>query len=672
MRNFKFLIVLVIFLAGCICVGSVFATDVNDDISVGDVASTDEVNILHGDTTENNAEIISFQANEGNFTELKQKIYDADVGDIIALDKNYKYLDSDDMCDGVVIDKTLTIEGQGHTIDGSSLARAFNVSADNVIVKNINFIDCAAESGGAIYWFGADGCVSGCSFTDCSALFGGAIDWYNKTNGNVSYCSFTNCNASIGGAIIWFGADGSVNGCNFSDCNAQSGGAIYWAIDNGCVSDCIFNDCSSDNDGGAISCYGADGNVRDCIFTDCAANYGGAINWAGADGSVSGCSFSDCNAQSGGAIYWAVAGDSVSDYGITDSSSAFDGVNGCSFADCSATYGGAIIWFGDDGSVGDCSFTNCNAKRSGGAIDWNDGADGCVSDCSFADCSAIFGGSIDWYNSTDGSVSGCSFTDCSASYGEAIYIDYGSLNISNCNSNSSVKASIYNNGTILSDVIITTLNGDIRNVSYGESIDLTGTVTACGMSVAAQELSFKVNGKEINAESDDYGIYSASFTVDFVGDRNVDATYKGSTGSETVNKGKLVSSKADVIVTVEDIKSKVGEKVKFIAKVKDVYSNPVQGGVVVFGVNGKEYKANVVNGIASVEIVLEKAGNYSATAFYKGDENHNDSYAAFTVEVINGSNPNPINKSGISMEHTGSPLIALLFALISLPLIRRK
>ena len=219
MRNFKFLIVLVIFLAGCICVGSVFATDVNDDISVGDVASTDEVNILHGDTTENNAEIISFQANEGNFTELKQKIYDAGVGDTISLDKNYKYLDSDDMCDGVVIDKTLTVDGQGHTIDGSRLARAFYVSADNVIIKNINFIDCAAESGGAIYWFGADGSVSGCSLADCSALFGGAIDWYNKTNGNVSYCSFTNCNASIGGAIIWFGADGSVSGCNFSDCN---------------------------------------------------------------------------------------------------------------------------------------------------------------------------------------------------------------------------------------------------------------------------------------------------------------------------------------------------------------------------------------------------------------------------------------------------------------------
>ena len=36
------------------------------------------------------------------------------------------------------------------------------------------------------------------------------------------------------------------------------------------------------------------------------------------------------------------------------------------------------------------------------------------------------------------SISCFSFSDCSASYGEAIYIDYGSLNISNCTSNSSL------------------------------------------------------------------------------------------------------------------------------------------------------------------------------------------------------------------------------------------
>ena len=676
MRNFKFLMVLVILLAGCICIGSAFATNVTDisDVSVSDVTITDEVEIVYADSIQNNAEFTSLQSNEGNFIDLKQKIYNAIDGDTILLDKNYKYLESDDMLDGLIINKTLTIDGQGHTINGSNLARAFNVSANNVIIKNINFIDCSAiKEGGAIYWFGVDGSVSGCNFTDCSAEFGGAIEWYEIANGSVSGCIFTNCNAKdCGGAIIWFGVDGSVSGCSFANCSSSSGGAVYWAL-KGSICGCNFTNCNAVANGGAVSCYNDD-TVSGCSFVDCSAGYGGAINWNAADGSVSDCSFTNCDAQSGGAIFWVVpVGDSVSGCSFVDCY-ADGSVSACSFMDCSATYGGAIIWMGAGGNVSGCNFTNCNANRTGGAIDWNNGTNGSVSGCSFVDCSAIWGGAIDWDDSPDGSVSGCSFVDCSATYGGAIYINQESLSISNCTSTLSVKAPIYNEGTILSDVIITTLNADVKNVNYGETINLTGTVTTCGMSVAGQELSFKVNGNQINAESDDYGIYSTSYTVDFVGDKNVDATYEGSTGPEIINNGKLISSKVDVIVTVDDVKGKVGDKVKFTAKVHDIYGNPVQGGVVIFGFNGKEYKANVMNGVATIEVVLSKAGTYSATAYYDGDENYNDDYVIFDVDVINGSNPNPnpINKSGIPMEHTGNPLIVLLIALITLPILRRK
>ena len=38
---------------------------------------------------------------------------------------------------------TLTgvIDGNGHTIDASKLSRVFNITADNVVLKNINFIN---------------------------------------------------------------------------------------------------------------------------------------------------------------------------------------------------------------------------------------------------------------------------------------------------------------------------------------------------------------------------------------------------------------------------------------------------------------------------------------------------------------------------------------------------
>ena len=230
-------------------------------------------------------------------------------------------------------------------------------------------------------------------------------------------------------------------------------------------------------------------------------------------------------------------------------------------------------------------------------------------------------------------------------------------------------APIYNEGNIVSDVDITTIDGDVKNVYYGDNIKLTGTVSTSGIPVAGQMLTFTVNGKSLTAYSDVKGLYSIDYTVDFIGKKNVVATYKGSTGAETLNMGKLISDKANVTVTVDDVKGKAGEKVKFTAKVTDANGKPVKSGTVIFGFNGKEYKANVENGIATVEVVLPKAGTYSATAYYEGDDTYNSNYTVFTVEVSDIPNPNPDpNKKGIPMEATGNPLLVLLVALVTVGL----
>ncbi|MCQ2964239.1 MAG: Ig-like domain-containing protein [archaeon] len=133
-------------------------------------------------------------------------------------------------------------------------------------------------------------------------------------------------------------------------------------------------------------------------------------------------------------------------------------------------------------------------------------------------------------------------------------------------------------------------------------------------------------------------------------------------------------------VTVDPVKGKAGEKVKITARVKDESGNPVEEGTVIIGFNGKEYKANIVNGIATIEVILpNKAGNYSATVYYEGF-NYNSSYTTFTVEVsdIPGPNPDPnptpINNSVGNMENTGNPILVLIIALsaIGLESFRRK
>lgn len=58
------------------------------------------------------------------------------------------------MNNGVVINKTeFTINGNGHTFDGSNQARIFKIFGNNTIINNLNFINAYMpnESGGAIF-----------------------------------------------------------------------------------------------------------------------------------------------------------------------------------------------------------------------------------------------------------------------------------------------------------------------------------------------------------------------------------------------------------------------------------------------------------------------------------------------------------------------------------------
>lgn len=59
----------------------------------------------------------------------------------LTLYQDYKYNSGSDSAykNGITISKTMTIDGNGHTIDGSSTATIFNVAADNVIIKNFKF-----------------------------------------------------------------------------------------------------------------------------------------------------------------------------------------------------------------------------------------------------------------------------------------------------------------------------------------------------------------------------------------------------------------------------------------------------------------------------------------------------------------------------------------------------
>ncbi|WP_407453476.1 right-handed parallel beta-helix repeat-containing protein [Methanobrevibacter sp.] len=125
--------------------------------------------------------------------------------DTIVLDRDYTYNPTFDydLTWGIVIDRPVTIIGNGHVLNASGLARIFNIQADNVVIKNITFINVKInQNGGAVYWDGDNGVVSDCVFVNNSANSAGAILWQGAS-GFVSDCTFVNNSAAD--AVIYFG-----------------------------------------------------------------------------------------------------------------------------------------------------------------------------------------------------------------------------------------------------------------------------------------------------------------------------------------------------------------------------------------------------------------------------------------------------------------------------------
>ena len=228
------------------------------------------------------------------FDDLSQKISDTPENQTLTLTSDYRY-DGGDV-HGIVISKPITIDGAGHTLDGNHSSRIFNITADNVVLKNINFVNGNAlgkyftsdVGGGAIYWSGANGQVNGCNFT---ANTGRGIedDPFDKEE-----TVFTE-NGQIMHVIRMRPMGARIN----------EGGAITWRGDNGTVVNCTFkkNHVGYPDGGGAICWRGNDGKIIDSTFLDNGAWVGAAVEWRGKNGIISSSKFLNDGISDSG-IFW--------------------------------------------------------------------------------------------------------------------------------------------------------------------------------------------------------------------------------------------------------------------------------------------------------------------------------------------------------------------------------
>ena len=273
---------------------------------------------------------------------------------------------------GITINKDITIDGKGHTIDAKNLGRIFSIGEGfTVTLTNATLINGKADKGGAIYNDGsltlsdvklsdnaADG-YGGAVFNNGHLVVGNSVfdsnDIVNRGSASVDY----------GGAAIYNWYDGvlTVSGSNFTN-----------NIKNYKNGDCLV---------GAVATIG-DATISDSYFVNNSGRWGGAITTSGA----------------------LIAGDDVNT--LT--------VSGSTFKENGGLYGAGIFVWGSDFTVSDCVFDKNTAFGKGNMTpNNNNGAAIVVTDTG---------------KDITGAITGSNFTNNKAQYGGAIYICEGNIAIS--------------------------------------------------------------------------------------------------------------------------------------------------------------------------------------------------------------------------------------------------
>ena len=251
----------------------------------------------------------------GDFEYLQKIIDNAPENSVISIDRDYNYtIGHDTITKGIIINKKITIEGNGHTIDASGKSRIFNILSDNVVIRNLTFLNGNGTYGGAVYLSNSENTlIEDCIFNYNNASYsGGAIYFGDGKNNTVVNSAFNWNEAKYYAGAIYLGSAYSLilnSQFSYNKAVTQDGGAIYSKVydytSSSTVNNSTFVYNEAFNSGGAIYWANPDNNVSYSNFMYNSANNGGAIYWRASNGYLTGSSFSNNSASAeGGAVKW--------------------------------------------------------------------------------------------------------------------------------------------------------------------------------------------------------------------------------------------------------------------------------------------------------------------------------------------------------------------------------
>ena len=451
-----------------------------------------------------------------------------------------------DFTNGITINKDITIDGKGHTIDAKNLGRIFSIGEGfTVTLTNATLINGKADKGGAIYNDGSL-TLSDVKLSDNAAdSYGGAV--FNNGELVVSDSVFDSndivnrgsASVDYGGAAIynWYDGTLTVSGSNFTNN--------------------IKNYKNGDNLVGAITTIG-NATVSGSNFVNNSGRWGGAISTAG----------------------YLIAGDDVNT--LT--------VSGSTFKENGGLYGAGIFVAGSDFTVSDCVFDKNSAfgkgnmtpnNNNGAAIVVTDtGKDitGIITDSNFTNNKAHFSGAVDicegkitiknsiFVNNSAEYCAGAiavdsqinkpaveiinsKFDSNSAEYGGAIY-NYYNLTVVDSTFTNNSKDTIYNFRVANLDLGIKTFT-DLQNaiglvrgtLTLDSDIAMTDDEAAGFVNGVAINKNIRIDGKGHTISAEDLGrIFSIGegFTVTLTNATLING--KADKGGAIYNDGSLTLS----------------------------------------------------------------------------------------------------------------------------------
>ena len=426
---------------------------------------------------------VSAVSAEGNFTALQNEIADSTTGNIdIIEDYKYNASSDDELEEGITIYKNdFTINGNGHTVDGDSKVRIFNIVGNNITISNLKIINgYTNESGGAIF-SQSNLILNNVTFANNYAKTGGAI--FNSYETKISDCIFNNNIANGTGGCIMTNNTLNITGSAFTNSQAESGSAIQCSNDTS-IKDSVFANLTADDYGAIFTSKYAE--IINCIFFNNTAKWGANI-YASNMTSINNSTFSNSKSKYGGAIY--------AEGTISILNSIFDNL----FAN--ETAGAIGLKELEYGQIVNCTFTNTYANKNGGAlyIDVNEKeyvSNGTyIINSTFYNSYGDFGGAIVQLGNNI-TIFNCSFVNNTAEYsGGAIYTSWANAKLigNYFESNKILNNESFDGGAIYSDRKELTL-------AYSVFINNTkNAVYAYTIKAYIMNNEFKNNGEAIHS-----------------------------------------------------------------------------------------------------------------------------------------------------------------------------